>query len=113
MTESEIIARIERLQSILKDDPYLGKRFKNFDDLLAARDQSRYRRVTAILQCAHLKQLLSRKKAAEILVLAPSASDMQAVTEALKDLQVDFQHTETFRERLALLTDALEASAQT
>lgn len=108
MTREEIIARIERFKEILEQDPYLGKRFNSFRAKKAARNQSRYRRINAGIEYVHLKQLLSRKEAAEIFVHAPSEDDEAALIEALTNLQVDFQHTQTFRERLALLTDALE-----
>jgi len=112
MTNDEIQQRIQKLKKILDNDPYLGNTFLTFRDKKAARNISRYRKVKAISEIAHLDQLLAHKSAAEVMVMAPSDDDLSALKEALDDLNVEYQANENFRTLLAMLTDAMEKVAQ-
>ncbi len=112
MTEEEIKQRIEKLKKIFDEDPYLGNTFITFRDKKAARNISRYRKVKAISEIAHLDQILAHKSAAAVMVMEPSDEDVAALEEALTDLNLDYQTTETFRTNLALLTEALEKVAE-
>ncbi|MCP5005892.1 MAG: hypothetical protein GY941_18435 [Planctomycetes bacterium] len=111
MAEEEIKQRIEKLKKILDKDPYLGNTFISFRDKKAARNISRYRKVKAISEIAHLDQILAHKSAAEVMVMEPSDDDVVALKEALEDLNRDYQTNETFSANLARLTEGLERVA--
>jgi len=111
MTEDEIKQRIEALKKIFDNDPYLGNTFTSFRDKKAARNFSRYRQVKAIIEMAHLDQLLAHKSASKVMVMEPSKDDIDALKGALEDLSLEYQATENFRTNLASLTEALQSVA--
>ncbi len=111
MTENEIKQRIEKLKEIFDDDPYLGNTFTNFRDKKAARNFSRYKKVNAIIEMAHLDHLLAHKSASEVMVMEASKDDIDALKGAIEDLGLEYQANENFRTNLTLLTEALQKVA--
>jgi len=108
MTDNEIQQLIVKLKEIFDGDPYLGNTFISFRDQKAARNFSRYKKVSAIIEMAHLDHLLAHKSASEVMVMQPSKDDVDALRRAIEDLGLEYQDNESFRANLALLTKALQ-----